>query len=217
MFHTNNSIEPALCSTTSTKTTGGGFEDALHYVLSCQVSHWQTIFAGVEEVYHPIHHYTLRDLIIHHVLDYPDTLTEVCHKAEKEAQLRHSVARLQEGWETRQVSIQQSPLEWCQFAFPNTQDVTEGKSGEKITFVTSAGTLPCLPSTHLLTVTNTSELCGLAEEDLVQLQILLGSPYLGLLKGRADHWQSILRQLLEVLSLISTCQQKVSAVHITCD
>ena len=179
------------------------------------MSHWHTIFAGAEEVYHPGHHYTLRDLIIHHVLDYPDTLTEICHKAEKEAQLRHSVTRLQEGWETRQVSVLQSPLEWYQFAFPNTQDVSEGKSksGEKITFVTSAGTLPCLPSTHLLTVINTNELCELAEEDLVQLQILLGSPYLGQLKGRADHWQSILRQLLEVLSLISTCQQKVSTVQ----
>lgn len=165
----------------------------------------------MENTYNAAHHYTLHDLISCHVLDSPDILSVVCNKAEKEAQLQVSVARLQEGWEGRTISIDQSLLNWCMFAVLETEHNEMTESKEETNHLTSCTMFPRVSSTPFLTVSNADELCMLVEEDLVQLQVLLGSPHLGMLKGQAVHWQSVLRHLQEILSLISVCQEKVSS------
>ena len=183
-----------------------------------QTSHWHTIFASVEEEYHPAHHYTLRDLILFHVLDNPDIVNEICHKAVKEAELRQSVSKLKERWENKLLQTHQVPLEQYQFAVSDVDSSGQQashKPGEKIVFLSpiTAPQVSQAPANHLLTVSNSRELCALVEEDLVLLQVLLSSPHLGSLKIQAELWMSTLRQLMEVFSLLSSSQEKASVTE----
>lgn len=180
-----------------------------------QSSHWYTIFANVEEEYHPSHQYTLHELFMNHILDNKDTVKEICHKAEKQEQLKLSITTLKKNWESRLLDIEILTSEKYLFALPEAispvQRVVQLPREKSVSLrpgLTADDTL--CPSTHVLAVSNLNKLLVMIEDELVNLQVLVRSPYLGaLMKGQAEHWTMALTQLQELLSLLTSCQEKV--------
>ena len=66
------------------------------------------------------------------------------------------------------------------------------------------------PPDYLFALSNEAELLLSVEDSIVQLKALLGSPHAARLKGRAEALLVALRQLEELLSLLSRCQNTVS-------
>lgn len=157
--------------------------------------------------------YTLHDFILFKLLDSSNSelVIEVCQGAEREATLKNSVEHLQQKWEQYMLNLQQKNSEPYAFAFQTMANCP--LPGEKVTkFVFSSNSpQPGKGSiNHILTVTNTQEVLQDLENDVTWLQILRGSAHaMGNLKVQLEYWNTVLKQLQELVILLTECQEKV--------
>ena len=163
--------------------------------------------------YQPTQSYTLHDFILFKLLDPSNSelVSEVCQGAEREATLKNSVEHLQQKWEQYMFNLQQKNSELYAFAFRTVGNCP--LPGEKVTKFVFSSNSPQPgkgPVRHILTVTNTQEVLQDLENDVTWLQVLRGSAHaLGNLKVQLEYWNTVLKQLQELVMLLAECQEKV--------
>ena len=179
-----------------------------------QTPYWRTLFAAVEEDYNPDHAYTLNDLILYSLLDpcHTDLIKEVCQTAERESKLKSSLHHLQKRWEKLMLTLQQKPLFSYTFVFPKSSSPLSGnEKTTKFLFSSSQQQLQDGPGqrSHLVAAGNTKEVLVMLEEDLTELQILMGVARAETVRNHIHYWNTMLVQLHEIMQLLDTCQDKV--------
>lgn len=163
--------------------------------------------------YQPTHSYTLRDFILFKLLDPSNSelVIEVCQGAEREATLKNSVEHLQQKWEQYMLNLQQKNSEPYSFAFQNVANCP--LPGEKVTKFVLSSNSPQPgkgPTSHIFIVINIQKVLQDLENDVTWLQVLRGSAHaLGNLKVQLEYWNTILKQLQEIVILLTECQEKV--------
>ncbi|XP_011407347.2 PREDICTED: uncharacterized protein LOC105314715 [Amphimedon queenslandica] len=187
---------------------------------SVKHTHWYTLLAAVEVQYNSSTLYTLQDLLLYKLLS-PENrplLNEVCQSAEREAALKNSVETLQKKWEGRKFVLDKESYEKYSFAFPLSSPspdiLTETRESLRVTkFALSS---PSMESSvvsasgpSITRLVDAREVLQELEEDLTLVQVYCGSPHcVGGLKGQLEYWSSALRQLMELVELVESCQNK---------
>lgn len=179
------------------------------------------MLAAVEVQYNSSVQYTLHDLLIYKVLSPDNThlLNEVCQSAEREAALKNSVETLQKKWETRRFLLDKENCDRYSFAFPlsaPSPEVTiEKKENIKVTtFALSSmsqeSTVASISGPTVTRLLDATEVLRELEEDLTLVQVYCRSPHcVGGLKGQLEYWAAALNQLMELVELLQSCQEKV--------
>ena len=119
-------------------------------------------------------------------------------------------------WSSKTVTILQTPLDHYPFALTppssHSRPSTPKKARDKTTTFAIAFDITPHPSQtadYLFTMGNDSDIILSLEDSIIHLKLLLVSPHLGSLKGKAESLLVTLRQLRELFTLMADCQQKV--------
>ena len=147
-------------------------------------------------------------------------MNEVCQSAEREASLKNSVETLQKKWENRKFVLDKENYDKYSFAFPLSSPspdiLTEKRENLRVTkFALSS---PSMDSTagsvsgpSITRLVDTREVLQELEQDMTLVQVYCGSPHcVGGLKGQLEYWGSALKQLMELVELLESCQNKVN-------
>ncbi len=109
------------------------------------------------------------------------------------------------------LTLQQKSLLSYTFVFPKSSPSSGNEKTTKFLFSSSQQQLQDGPDqrNHLVAAGNTKEVLVMLEEDLTELQILMGVARAETVRNHIHYWNTMLMQLHEIMQLLDTCQDKV--------
>jgi len=161
--------------------------------------------------YNPNNPFTLSDLLLYNIDGHAALLRQICSSAVEEHQLQQDLAKIQAGWDAAVIKITRFSADKFPFAIkPTSRSGSRSRPREKMATFLIGGVIRTSHAFHqLLKVENCDQLSVMIEDHMIQLQLLLSLPYVTSFRGQVETWITSLSQLLELISMLASCQDMV--------
>ena len=141
-------------------------------------------------------------------------LREICSSAVKEHKLQQDLYAIQTAWDAALIKTSRFNADKFLFAIrPNSKEASGSrqKPREKMATFLIGGVIH---SSHgfqqFYQLEECDQLRAMIEDHLIQLQIILSSPYVTPFRSQVESWLTSLTQLLELVIMLTKCQSLVS-------
>lgn len=168
--------------------------------------------------YDPNITFTLSDLLMYNIDQHASLLREICSSAVKEHQLQQDIYIIQTAWDAAVIKTSRFNAEKFLFAIrPNSKEGSGSRQKPKERFKMATFLIRgVIHSSNGIQQLNKLEDCDqmsiMIEDHLIQLQNILGSPYVTPFKSQVENLMTSLTQLLELVSMLIRCQNLVSVM-----
>ena len=144
-----------------------------------------------------------------------EIISETCNNAEKESRLSKSVRALHLKWHANVLVVENFPSKTYPFAFVDPIGFFSAKKqGPKTArFALSPSSQLATDQECIRLVTNAENLCVELEEDITSLQVYLSSVSSSGISSSIKSWLVMLRQIMEITTLIANGQKEVFYTH----